>query len=200
MIDSLQPHRLSGAQRTTPGCESKRRSSGASSVAGYNWHALSTAFGHTLAAENELAAAGWQTYFPLHLQRGSRGRPDKIAPLFGHYGFVRFHQDTDWGGLRRVRHVWDLLFSSPGHPAIVPKAAIDDLQSRTSPRRIVDDPLVNPPAPRFQAGQPLVIRSGPLAGLEGICGLSRIARISFLFQMMGQEQALDLTILDVEAL
>src|SRR4051812_32790197 len=165
-LDRPGVYRISGQQRMTcPPTTSARQPSGRRR----NWHVLATSYGQQFSAEREIDAARWEVYNPLHLQRSVR-HPDKIVPLFPSYLFVAWPEGTDWGSLRRIRHVWKVLMSEPGRPAIVPPGLVEELQRRTSPRRIVDDPLHTPP--RFRFGQQVKISAGVLAGLDGICKLS----------------------------
>src|SRR4051812_2108345 len=133
MVDSPGFFRIGRHNRTshTPN-STVRQPSGCAS----EWHVVAVSHGHQFSAENELAAAGWTVFNPLHLQRFVR-HPDKIVPLFPSYIFIRFHSDMEWGPIRRVRYVWQLIMSSPGRPADVPPGVVEDLQRRTSPRRIV---------------------------------------------------------------
>jgi hypothetical protein len=194
VIDNPNIFRISGQQRSVPAASASWRRPCGASPEDYHWHVLGIVHRHYGSAENELAAAGWQVLFPLHLQR-SRGNPERIVPLFGGYAFVRFHRDTDWGSLRRTRYVTDLLMAHPGHPSVLADAVVEDLRRRMSPRRIVDDPLHTPP-PLYAPGTRLVVRTGGLAGLEGVCGMSAIGRISLLFRLLGHELSLDLATLD----
>lgn len=192
-IDNPRVFRLTGEHRTlrTP-IPTAHRLSGCTP----EWHVISTTFGHHGGAENELSAAGWRVYNPLHLQR-RRGQPDKIIPLFGSYLFVCWPRDSEWGDVRRVRFVWAVLMSGFGRPAVVPSGVIEALQARTSARRIVDDPLATPVG--YKPGQRLAVVDGPLAGLEGVCKLSAGERVRLLFQLCGQDQELDLPYVDVLA-
>lgn len=147
------------------------------------WHVIATTHGHHFDAENAIADAGWKVFNPLHLQQSLR-KPPKIVPLFPGYLFVPFHDEQNWGPLQRIRYVWSLVAFEPGRPATVPLSVIEDLQRRSSPRRVVDDPLLQPSA--YPPGTQLTVRSGPLAGLEGICRLSAGARVRLLFELFGR--------------
>jgi transcription antitermination factor NusG len=111
--------------------------------------------------------------------------------------FVRWRRDTDWGSLRRLPFVWQLLMSDYGKPAVVPDALISNLQARTSPRRIVDDPLWAPPP--YVVGQRVAVIDGPLAGLAGVCKMSAGERIRLLFELLGREVIADFSPAEVMA-
>jgi transcription antitermination factor NusG len=157
---------------------------------------VATTHGHHHDAEHQIAAAGWKVFAPLHLQRGIR-KAERIVPLFGNYLFVGWSHDADWGSLQRVRYVWSLLMAEPGRPAVVPDGVVEDLQRRSSPRRVVDDPLLT--AAAYLPGEPIKIRAGPLAGLQGVCGLSAGARVRVLFELFGKEMQADFRNIDVMA-
>jgi transcription antitermination factor NusG len=158
------------------------------------WHVVATTYGQQLSCENELTAAGWKVLCPLHLQRRMR-HPDKIIPLFSNYLFVRWHRDSDWGAVRRVRHVWHVLQSEPGCPSVLPDSVVEDLQRRMSARRIVDDPLEQPLS--YKPGTKLVVQRGPLTGLAGVCSLHQGARVRLLFDLLGKEMTQDFAPLDL---
>jgi transcription antitermination factor NusG len=171
-----------------------RQPSGCYSGHSPEWHVVATTYGRQFQAENELAAAGWTVFCPLHLQRRIR-HPDKIIPLFSNYVFVAWSLDSDWGAVRRVRHVWHVLQSEPGRPCVVPPGVIEELQRRSSARRIVDDPLVTPP--NYKPGTKLVVKRGPLVGLEGVCSMNQGARVRLLFDLLGKEMTADFAPLDL---
>jgi transcription antitermination factor NusG len=79
--------------------------------------------------------------------------------------------------------------TEPGQPAIVPAEVIAELQARTSPRRIVDDPLWA--APRWSRGQRVTVVEGPLAGLQGVCGKNAGERINVLFDLFSRPMMAD---------
>jgi transcription antitermination factor NusG len=183
MVDSPRFFRVGDHNRTShKPLTTVRKPSGCVSETHPRWHVVAVSLGHQFSAENELSAAGWNVFNPLHLHRTIRN-PDRIVPLFPSYLFVRFRADTEWGPIRRVRYVWQLIMSAPGRPAEVPIGVVEDLQRRTSPRRIVDDPLHMPPV--YKPGRKLRVVAGPLTGLEGICKLSSRDRVSLLFSLFG---------------
>lgn len=84
--------------------------------------------------------------------------------------------------------VWRLLMSEPGRPSEVPSEVIAELQHRTSPRRIVDDPLWV--GSNLRAGQRVTVVDGPLSGLQGVCRLNAGERINVLFDLFGGREML----------
>jgi transcription antitermination factor NusG len=149
-----------------------------------DWHVVEALAGKPFTAERALAAAGWDVFHPLHLQRTLR-HPDKIVPLFPGYLFVLFGLEDDWPRICHTEAVRCLL-GPPGKPSPVPMAAINDLQARTSARRIVDDPLT-PGAPPYGPGARLAVRSGPFAGLSGVCAMAAADRIMLMLSMFGRD-------------
>jgi transcription antitermination factor NusG len=149
------------------------------------WHVVETHPGKPFTAERALAAAGWDVFHPLHLQPMAGKHADKIVPLFPGYLFVLFGLEDDWPRICRTEAVHRLL-GPPGKPSPVPMAAINDLQARTSARRIVDDPLT-PGAPPYGPGARLAVRSGPFAGLSGVCAMAAADRIMVMLSMFGRD-------------
>jgi transcription antitermination factor NusG len=199
-LDNPRFIRVSGQQRTTRNASRYRAPAERSQFCPPTQRPTGTSSpphtGITIDAEYHLAAAGWKVFAPLHLQRGLR-KAERIVPLFGNYLFVGWSHDADWGSLQRVRYVWSLLMAEPGRPAVVPDGVVEDLQRRSSPRRVVDDPLLT--AAAYLPGEPIKIRAGPLAGLQGVCGLSAGARVRVLFELFGKEMQADFRNIDVMA-
>jgi transcription antitermination factor NusG len=183
MVDDAGGFRLTGEQRIL-----RTASSTAQKTCGrLRWHVVSVVPDKQFVAENAISASGWRVYNPLHLQRYVRS--SRIVCLFPGYVFVAWREGVDWSALCRMRWVWRILMSEPGRPSEVPAEVIGELMQRTSPRRIVDDPLWVPAD--FRRGQPVQVLEGPLAGLRGICQMSAGERVSVLFELFGRQMLTD---------
>jgi transcription antitermination factor NusG len=148
----------------------------------HRWHCLLTKHGQHALAERTLAQDGWRTYFPLHLDRHN----SRIGPLFGQYAFVAFDPSNDqWPRIYGARGVFTIL-SRDRRPLPLPVGLIEDLQARTSARRIVDDPGERPEASRIRAGASGTVVQGPWAGWGGLCTLSRRDRLTLLLSAFGR--------------
>lgn len=166
--------------------DSQRRSCGR-----LRWHCVQSKPGQAFQAELALAEQGWRTYHPLHLHRIA-GRAPKIVPLFNNYMFTLFDPQADqWPMICRCFGVQALL-GTPGHPAPVPNGVVEELQRRTSDRRIVDDPLAEGAWRRMPPGAAVSVVDGPLSGLAGICRLSAPERCSVLLSLFGRECVMEI--------
>jgi transcription antitermination factor NusG len=155
------------------------------------WHVVAAVPGHALAAESALSADGWCVFLPLHLARRA-SHPPQTRPLFGPYLFIQFDpHDTDWPRICRTRFVAGLL-GAPGAPAAVPPGVVEQLQARTSDRRIVDDPLAPEAWRNIPAGASVEVVEGPLASLRGLVTLSSRDRCRVLLSLLGRECVMDL--------
>ena len=115
----------------------------------YSWHVIIVKHGQREIAELSLACDGWKTFFPLMLdtRHGSR-----LVPLFGAYNFVQIrHGDIGWPRIYGSRGIFTML-SRDRVPLPLPAGVVEDLQARTSARRVVDDPGENPEASRMRVG------------------------------------------------
>jgi transcriptional antiterminator RfaH len=85
---------------------------------------------------------GFSAYLPLHLERWtSRPSEASVVPLFRGYVFVQFDPFRDqWRRIYRARGIAGLIGVTTDRPAPLGNGIIDELISRASPRRIVDDP------------------------------------------------------------
>lgn len=148
------------------------------------WYVVATQPSRQYAAETLLAATGWDVFHPLHLHRTLR-HPDKVVSLFPGYLFVHLEPEALWQRIASTPGVVHVL-GSGGQPRPVPTGMVEDLQARTSARRIVDDPLT-PGAPPYGPGARLAVRSGPLAGWSGICAMAAADRVMVLLSMFGRD-------------
>ncbi len=146
------------------------------------WFCVACEFNQDALAELTIRADGWPVYRPLHLNRRSRS----IEALFPGYLFVSFDREGDeWPRILRQRGVYRLL-GSYLRPQPIPIGVIEALQSRTSARRVVDDPGQNASVVYLQPGTQARVLDGPLAGWDGVVTLSRADRIVLLMTLFGR--------------
>jgi transcription antitermination factor NusG len=126
------------------------------------WFALTVKPRHESAAARNLRWAGLEEYLPLYPSR--RHWSDRVKtvvlPLFPGYVFCRFDPRERW-----------TVLSTPGVTSVVGFAKTDqpvgDLEL-AAVRTLVASGLPLEPWPSLQAGDPVRIEHGPLAGLRGM--------------------------------
>ena len=149
----------------------------------YRWYVVITKHGQREIAEASLSQDGWNTFFPLMVDKRHGNR---IVPLFGAYSFVVIPDgDIGWPRIYGTRGIFTIL-SRERRPLPLPVGVIEDLQARTSARRIVDDPGEHPDATRMRVGATGSVVAGPWAGWEGVCTLSRRDRLTLLLRLFGR--------------
>ncbi len=147
------------------------------------WYVVIAMHGRNTLAEQSLAADGWRTFFPLMVDRNHSG---KLVPLFGSYAFVSIRDgDIGWPRIYSARGVFTLL-SRDRRPLPLPVGVIEDLQARTSARRVVDDPGEHPEATRMRVGATGTVVQGPWQGWAGVCTFSRRDRLTLLLGLFGR--------------
>lgn len=160
------------------------------------WFVVASLPGHAIAAEAALSGDGWRVYHPLHLAR-TAGHPSRITSLFPGYLFTFLDPaDCDWPRICRTRFVRALL-GTPGRPSPVPAGVVEQLQARTSDRRIVDDPLSPQAWQNIPPGARVSVVDGPLAGLAGVTRLSTQDRCRVLLSLLGRDVEMDIPAQDL---
>lgn len=127
-----------------------------------DWHALYTRHQHEKSVALHLEQLGIQVFLPHYreIRRWSDRRKQVVLPLFPSYVFF-------CGGLERRLQILNTpgvcsLVASGGKVAVIPAAELRAIQ------RAMDGQLSVKPYPFVQSGDRIRVRSGPLAGLEGI--------------------------------
>ncbi len=157
----------------------------------YRWYVVLTKHGQREIAEASLSQDGWNTFFPLMVDNRQR-HGNRLVSLFGQYSFLQIPDgDIGWPRIFSTRGVFTLLcrrdrVTRISQPLPLPVGVIEDLQARTSARRVVDDPGEHPEASRMRAGALGSVVAGPWAGWEGVCTLSRRDRLTLLLRLFGR--------------
>jgi transcription antitermination factor NusG len=129
---------------------------------GVAWHALYTRHQHEKLVQQILNEKGFETFLPLY--QATHRWKDRMRqlwlPLFPSYVFIR-------GGLdRRLDLVtttgFHSIVSEGQRPGIVSQVEIDAL------RQLVETRLRVEPHPFLKVGDRVRVKSGPLAGFEGM--------------------------------
>jgi transcriptional antiterminator RfaH len=124
-------------------------------------------------------------------------RIKRLEPLFPGYLFARFEMADGnpelWNAVRWTPGV-KMILSIDGAPVPVPNGVIEAIQARVQDLGFVR------PGFRFAANDRVVIRRGPLAGLEAVFDrpLSRSGRVRVLMRLLGQERAVQVDTADLE--
>lgn len=140
------------------------------------WFCIATRPRESFHVEEQLAASVFPVFHPLHEHRVP-GHSPRIVPLFPDYLFARFSLGDDWSPILRMRGVsW--VLGAAYRPQALPEGFVEDLIARTSPRRVVDDPLLE----RFRPGDAVTVN-----GWRGICEQSQGERIRLLMSLFNRE-------------
>jgi transcriptional antiterminator RfaH len=129
------------------------------------WYVIQTKPKHECRAEQNLRVSEFETFAPTICERS----PLKIGmqtgyrfvPLFPGYIFARFVAEQHFWRIRRTSGVHDVVNFGSG-PARVDDDVIALIRAR------VAEMATPGPAPRFMAGEHVMIQDGPLRNLVGI--------------------------------
>ena len=139
-------------------------------------------------AQRNFARQGFETFLPW-CRRDRRRRTGWVTatePLFPRYLFL--HADLGRDNVAPVRStkgsIGFVMFGE--RPGKVPNEFIEQLHAATDPQTQV----VPVGMPAFRHGDRLEVKSGPLAGLEGIFLAEKGEdRVVMLFRLLGRENA-----------
>jgi transcription antitermination factor NusG len=128
------------------------------------WYAVQTRPRHEKKVAAELARKGIKNYVPLldQIHRWSDRRKKVEVPLFPGYAFV--HAALSPETRISILRVWGVLnfVGSQNLGTPIPEKQIESI------RMLMDQNLQATPYPFLRSGQRVIVRSGALAGLEGI--------------------------------
>jgi transcription antitermination factor NusG len=158
-----------------------------------NWYALFTRYQHEKSVALALSNKTYEVYLPLcNSTRQWQDRSKQLwLPLFPSYVFVR-------GGMDRALQI----VSTPGvvhfvrfggRPAAISQAQIDAV------RKILENHAAIEPHPYIARGDRVRVKSGALAGLEGILiRKKKLAHLVISLQMLGRSAAVEVELANVE--
>lgn len=149
------------------------------------WYAVFTKPRQEGLANEHLGRQGFSTYFPRTLIRRRRGQwsAERIEPLFPRYLFVHIDILVESTlPIRSTRGVSGLVCFG-GQLLAVPDPVLEFLMRSASP----ETGLHKLAGPQFSSGDRIVIRDGPLAGVEGIFAAeSGEDRVLILLEILGR--------------
>ena len=157
------------------------------------WHAVYTRHQHEKTVAQSLERKQFEVFLPLYsVTRRWKDRTKGISvPLFPCYVFLRGY----------LKHSYDVLstpgvncvLSTGGQPASIPEAEIDAI------RRVVATTLLTEPYPFLRCGDKVRVKSGPLAGIEGILIRKKTSlRLVLSVSLLERSVAVEVDGLDVE--
>lgn len=160
---------------------------------GAHWYAAYTRARHEKAVEKSLAAKGFEVFLPLHdvLSQWKDRRKWVQKPLFPGYLFVRTGPD-------RLGYVWMEkavvhLVSDAGGPVPVPDEQVHTVRELMTRAVPVD------PWPHVRKGDRVIVRDGPLIGLEGFfVRRKNEAKLVVSVDMLGRSVAAEVQACHVE--
>jgi transcription elongation factor/antiterminator RfaH len=157
------------------------------------WYALYTKHQHEKAAARLLERTGFEIFLPLYqtVHRWKDRNRKVQLPLFPGYLFLRmgFERKID---VLRTPGVFSFI-ESGGKPCPIPDDEIDAI------RRAANSPTHLEPHPFLKSGDRVRIRSGPLAGIEGILtGAKKRYRIVLSVELLQKSVGLEVDLAIVE--
>ncbi len=166
---------------------------GASAAISGNWYAIFTRHQHEKAVAFSLSNKNHEVFLPLY--RSVRRWQDRAKslwlPLFPCYLFIREGMDRQLQIVTTPGVVHVVKWG--GQPAIVPREQIDAV------RQMVESSLQIEAHPLLQSGDCVRVKTGPLAGLEGILTRKKgIARLVVSIAMLGRSAAVEIDGTNVE--
>jgi transcription antitermination factor NusG len=158
-----------------------------------SWYALYTRHQHEKMVDQVLANKGFDTFLPLYATTHNWKDRTKslMLPLFPCYVFLK-------GGIERRLQILTTpgvygLVSSAGQPAAIPDMEIEAI------RRVVQSGARVEAHPYLKCGNWVRVKSGPLAGVEGILLRKKnITRLVLSVEILGTAAAIEVEAFQVE--
>jgi len=149
------------------------------------WYAVCCKPRQESVAEENLLRQGFRVYLPrIRIRQRRRGHwIDAVEVLFPRYIFIRLDpRRRSTAPVRSTRGVVGLVRFG-GQPAVVPDAVMEALRERED----AASGLHEDKRPLFNAGEPVKMVDGPLAGMEGIfTQLDGDKRVIVLLELLGK--------------
>jgi len=160
-----------------------------------SWYAVYTRSRHEKAVEDSLVAKRFEVFLPLHdvLSQWKDRKRWVRKPLFPGYLFVRTPRDR-LGFVWMERGVVHVVSDGDG-PVPVPEEQLEPV------RQLIDRSVPVDPWPYVTEGQRVMVRSGPLIGLEGFfVRRKNRAKLVVSIHMLGRSVATEVAVGDIEPL
>ena len=158
------------------------------------WYALYTRHQHEKMVDQVLTNKGFDTFLPLYATTHFwKDRTKALTlPLFPCYVFLK-------GGIERRLQILTTpgvygLVSSAGQPAAIADMEIEAI------RRVVESGARVEAHPYLKCGNRVRVKSGPLAGIEGILVRKKnVSRLVLSVEILGTAAAIEIAAFQVEA-
>jgi transcription antitermination factor NusG len=158
-----------------------------------NWYALSTRHQYEKSVALALSNKNFEVFLPLcpSVRRWQDRAKLLSIPLFPGYLFIREGMDQQLQILTTPGVV--RIVGWGGRPAVVPQVQLEAV------KRIIESRFKVESHPFLERGDRIRVKTGPLAGLEGILArLKGATRLIVSIGMLGQSAAVEIDILSVE--
>jgi transcription antitermination factor NusG len=159
-----------------------------------DWYALYTYPRHEKVVAQQIERRSFHCFLPLYrsVRRWKDRRKELELALFPGYVFVRMAFENRLQVLQVPGVVRMVSFN--GQPAILPAQEIEALQSRLSSAMRAE------PHPYLRRGRRVLVRSGPMQGLEGIVVRRKdCCRVVFSIDLIMRSLAVEVDEADLEA-
>lgn len=160
------------------------------------WFALYTTSRHEKRVAQHLSQREIEFYLPLYKSARKWADGSRVIldlPLFPGYLFVHIRRN-ERGRVLGVPGALSVVGGTGGEPAWLPDATIDALRTGLEAQRVRPHPLLT-------VGQRVRIRSGPLAGFEGVVARNKNSfRVVLTVEHIMQSYAVDVALEDLEPL
>jgi transcription antitermination factor NusG len=160
-----------------------------------SWYALYTKHQHEKAVARNLISKGFDTFLPLYA--ATRNWKDRVKllnlPLFPCYVFLKGDLD------RRLDIVTTpgvyALVANAGQPAAIPAAEIEGIRQAVGSGARVE------PHPFLKCGDWVIVKCGPLAGIQGVMVRKKsVCRLVLSIEMLGTAAAVEVDAVSIERL
>jgi transcription antitermination factor NusG len=161
------------------------------------WYAIYTRHQHEKTVTKFLTYKGFETFLPLYgTAHRWRDRTKKLSmPLFPCYVFLKLKTALERSFDILTTPGVHSLVSSAGQPTAISPAEIDSV------RRAVESGIGIEPHPHLKCGEWVRVKSGPLAGIEGILMRKRnLYRLILSVEMLGNAAAVEVDGFQLERL
>lgn len=157
------------------------------------WLAIYTRHQHEKSVAQFLAEKRMEVFLPLYdTAHRWKDRVKRLSlPLFPNYVFV-FGGLTNRGPILSTPGIYDFVRVA-GLPAVIPSEQIEAV------RRVVEGGLQAEPHPFLKSGDRVRVKSGPLAGVEGLLVRKKgLYRLILSVEMLVRSIAVEVEVADVE--
>jgi transcription antitermination factor NusG len=164
-----------------------------SASGGPNWYALFVRYQHEKPVAVALSNKNYDVYLPLcNSTRSWQDRAKQLwLPLFPSYVFVREAMDRQLQILSTPGVIHIVRFG--GRPAIISQDQLDAV------RKILESHASVEPHPYLGCGDRVRVKSGALAGLEGILTRKKNrAQLVISMEMLGRSASVEIELANVE--